>query len=474
MAAELFEGLAAFDAAGRVVPGAASGWRTSDDGLRWTFTLRTGLRWSDGAELTSRDFLFALRRYVIPTTGVSLASRLDGIRNARDTRMARVSIDKFGVSAPDARTIVIDLVHPEPQLPALLTLVYCVPFHTAASNEREWARPERLVCNGPYRLVSWAPGAKLVKLVRNERYRDAAQVAIERVEWLTGYDATARMRLFRLGECEITPVEDATSFATARRDFAASLHSAPAAAMGWIGLNLRRKPLDDVRVRQALTLALDRAVLAGKVRALDDRPTDSLLPAGLSDQPRPQLPEHASWPMPQRLARARELMRQAGFSAAKRPRLGVGFAVPNPASQRFFLAVAAMWRAIGVDVELQPLEGRAYNAALQRAEFDVFSFNNGASVPLATFFLDRFESESSINYCGYRNAEFDRLFAAARREGSAEAVARLLAAAERILLRDAPVVALYTGVSHRLVAPRVRGWVDHPGPLRSSRFLSLS
>ncbi len=473
MAAELFEGLATLDASGAVVPGCAESWSASADGLRWTFRLRTNLRWSDGAALTSRDFVLALRRYIVPGTGAGFASRLDGIRGARELRLAQGPPERLGVSGTDERTVVVELLHPEPQLPVLMVPVYCVPAHVLAKGERDWARPERIVSNGPFRLESWAPGAKLVQLRRNERYHNAARVRIERVEWLTGFDATARMRLFRLGECDITPVEDVVSLATARKDMAARLRSAPATAMGWIGLNLRRKPLDDVRVRRAMALALDRAVLAGRVRALDDRPSDALLPSGLSDQPVPLLPDYAAMTMPQRLAQARELMSAAGVSGATRVKLGIGFPVPNPAAQKFYLAVSAMWRAIGIDAELQPLEGRAYNSALQRAQFDVFSFNTFAQVPLATQFMDRFVADASINYCGYRNPEYDRLFAAAQRESTVGGVARALAAAEQLLLRDVPVISVYSATSHRLVAARVRGWADHPGPLRPSQYLAL-
>jgi oligopeptide transport system substrate-binding protein len=476
IAAELFEGLCGYDAAGRIVPGCAESWQASSDGLRWQFRLRSQLRWSDGAPLTASDFVLALRRYVTPAAGAGLASRLDAIRGAVAVRNGRLAAERLGVAAPDARTLTIELEHPEPQLPTLLAPVYCVPGHVVSRGEREWARPERIVSNGPYALEAWAPGAKTIVLRRNPGFRDQRGVAIGRVEWLTGYDAATRLRLFRLGEVDIATVEDATSLASARRELNDRLRSAPATAMGWIGLNLRQPPLGDRRVRQAMSLALDRPLLAGRVRGLDDRPSDALLPPGLADQPSPQRPPHAAWPMPQRLARARELMRESGFDGTpgRRVRLGIGFPVPNPAAQKFYLAVSAMWKAIGVDAELQPLEGRAYNAALLHGQFDVFSFNTFAQVPVAAQFLDRFLSGSSINYCGYASPEFDRLFVASQREATADGAKRSLAAAESIILRDTPVIPVYAAYAHRLVSARVRGWVDHGGLLRSSRHLSLA
>lgn len=474
MAAELFTGLTAFDSAGRIAAGCARDWSATPDGLRWQFRLRPGLAWSDGAPLTARDFVVALRRYVTPATGAGQASRLDAIRGARDVRFGRQPPERLGVSAPDAATVAIELERPELELPARLALAYCVPAHVLASAGNDWARPDRIVSNGPYALDSWAPGAKVVKLRRNPRFHNAAGVSIERVEWLTGYDDPTRLRLFRLGEAQIVSIEDAGSLATARRDFGPQLRSSQELAVGWIGVNLARKPLDDARIRRALSLATDRPVIATRVRALGDAPSDALLPPGLPDLPRPAAPDYAPWPMPRRLEAASALMQQAGYGGARRLRVGIGFPIPNSTARRVFLAIAAMWRPIGVDVELQPLEGRAYNAALQKGQFDLFSYNSFALVPGASVFLDRFLSDSSINFCAYRSAAFDRAFGLAERQLRVVDRQRYNAEAEAIVLRDLPVIPLYVQASNRLVAARVRGWVDHPGLAHPSRFLSLA
>lgn len=472
IAAELFCGLTFFDRGGRLAPGCAQTWQASPDGLTWTFRLRENLRWSDGRPLTARDFVFTLRRYLTPETAVATASRLDAIRGARDLRAGRGSADALGVSAPDARTVRIELKHPDVELPTMLSAAFCVPEHVITPRGRDWLRPEYLVGNGAYLLDQWAPGAKVIRLRRNPHFHDAARVAIPRVDWLTGYDDGTRLSLFRLGEVEDSTIEDAGNLGIARRDLDASLRSSPEASVGWLGFNVTRGRLANSRLRLALSLAIDRRLITDRVRGLGEQPSDALLPPDLPGHGAPALPPYADWPMPRRLATARELLRQAGITPGVLPPLLLGYSA-SPTLRKVFLAVASMWKAIGIRAELQALDGRAYGAALSEGQFDAFSYAAFAQVPTAAVFLDRFVSGTAVNVTNWRNEDFDRLFHAALRQGEVAARAAGLAAAERVVLRELPVAPLWIGVSNRLVSPRVVGWADHPGHAHPSQYLAL-
>lgn len=471
LAAELFCGLTTTDAAGRIVPGCASAWQTSADGLTWTFRLRKGLAWSDGKALDSRDFLFTLRRYLAPETGAAQATRLDAIVGARDLRFGRKPPTSLGVSAADPQTLVIRLEHPDVELPINLALAYCIPEHVVEKYGREWAKPDLIVSNGPYRVESWAAGAKDVKLIRNARFHEVASVAIERVEWLTGYDDATRLRLFKLGQADVASIEDMTNLELARRELAPLLRTSQECVLGAIGINITRKPLDRLALRQALSLALDRNVLAGKVRGLGEQPWDAVLPPGIPQYPALARAEFAAWPMARRIEKARALIAESGING--RVKLGVGFPT-SPTGRKVFLAVAAMWKPIGIDLELLPLDGRAYTAALQRGDYDLFSYSSFAVVPSAANFLERFMSDSAENVTRYRNAQYDQWIRVAGKEPSIAARHRGYGEAEKLLLRDVPLIPTWAGVSNRLVAKRVRGWVDHPGHAHPSRFLSFS
>jgi oligopeptide transport system substrate-binding protein len=472
LAAELFSGLTYYDRGGRLAPGCALSWQSSPDGLVWTFRLRDRLSWSDGRTIAAPDFVYTLRRYLAPETAAPQSGRLESIRGARAVRTGRAKPETLGVSAPDARTVRIELEHPDVELPALLSAAYCVPEHVISVRGKDWLRPEYLVSNGAYALDQWAPGDKIIRLRRNPRYYDAARVAIERVEWLTGYDDATRLRLFKLGEVEISSIEDSGNLATARREMSKSLYSSPEAATGWIGFNVTRGRLADPRVRRALSLAIDRRLITDRARALGEQPSDALLPAGLPGHPTPALPDYAAWPMPQRMAAARELLRQAGVAPNSMPPLVLGYAV-SPTFRKVFLAVSAMWQALGVRTELQPYDGRAYNVAINEGRFDVFSYATFAQVPSAMFFLDRFLSYATVNFCRWRSAEFDRVLLAAQREIDPAQRSAGFTAAERVLLRELPVTPIWIGSSNRLISARVTGWVDHPGHAHPSQYLGI-
>jgi oligopeptide transport system substrate-binding protein len=150
----------------------------------------------------------------------------------------------------------------------------------------------------------------------------------------------------------------------------------------------------------------------------------------------------------------------------------IGYAT-SPTFRKVFLAVAAMWKAIGIRTELQPIEGRAYNVAINEGRFDAFSHATFAQVPSPMFFLDRFLSTSTVNFSRWRNAEFDRVLLAAQREPEQAKRSAGFTAAERLLLRELPVTPIWIGSSNRLISARVAGWADHPGHAHPSQYLAL-
>jgi oligopeptide transport system substrate-binding protein len=472
LATELFAGLTVFGGNGRLAPGIAASWQANDRFDRYTFTLRPKLQWSDGRALTAQDVVFSIRRFLTPEVAAQQASRVDALRNARAARLGKADVASIGVSAPSANTVVFDLEQPDIEFASMLAIAYIVPQHVITERGQAWSRPEFLVSNGAYAMEQWTPGAKTIRLKRNPRFFDAANVKIERIEWHTGYDDATRLRMFRAGDGDVVTIEDSSSLALAKRDFAGLVRSSPEYVTGQIGLNLQRRPLQDVRVRRALALALDRTAIATRVRSLGERPSESFLPEDLPNYPRRGVPEHAAWPMPQRLQRARELMSDAGYRPGSKLELGIGFPA-SATGRKVYLAVAAMWKAIGVTVSLQPIEGRAYNAAIQRGDFDVFSFNTFTIVPSALVFFERFQSDSALNNSFYKSARFDQLLGEGSRATDAATRAARFLAAEQVLLQDYPAIPLFSGASNRLVAARVRGWQDHPVHAHPSRYLSL-
>lgn len=471
IAADLFTGLTATDAAGRIVPGAAERWSVSSDGLRYEFDLRRDLRWSDGRALTAADCVASFRRMLAPATAALLGYRYDAIRNTHAVRTGRSAPDALGVSHSGATRVSFQLERPETDFLKLLAIAYLVPLHAIVAAGRDWAKPPAIVVSGAYRASSWAQNGTLV-LERNPRFFDAARVAVARVDWVLGIDDATRLRLFRAGELDIAEITDGSQLALARRDLAARLRSVPFYGGGWIGLNVRREVFADARVRRALALATDRNALMSQVRRLGERPTESLVPDAVADYPVRASPEHAAWRMPQRIAAARDLLAAAGVSPV-RPQTVRAIYSSNPLTQRTYLALNAMWSRLGIRVEPVGLESRAYNVALSQRDFDLMEYAPFSVVQSATSFIGRFRSDSFLNYSGYSNPEVDRLIDLAERQLDPALRAARYLDAERILLREYPVIPLFSGVAHRLVAARVRGWTRNPGLSLPSRYLSI-
>lgn len=472
IAADLFVGLTAVDARGAVVPGCAREWRIAADGRRYEFLLRSGLQWSDGRALVAEDFVASFRRLLDPATAALLGYRYDAIRGAEALRTGRGKASELGVRAAGDR-VIFELEHADTDLLKLLAVAYVVPMHAVREFGRDWAKPPQMVVNGAYRPVSWAQNGSLV-LERNARWHEMrSSRAATRLEWIMGLDDATRLRLFRSGELDVAQLAETASLALARRELATSLRSTPFYGGGWVGLNLRRPALQDRRLRRALALAVDRATLCEKVRGLGERPSESVVPEAVADYPTRARPDYADWPMSRRLQEARSLCASLGLQASS-PRRLVGIFSSNPLTQRTFLALDAMWGPLGVRIDARGMESRAYNQALNAGDFDLMDYGPFSAVQSATSFIGRFQSGSFLNYSGFVDTEVDRLIALAERQTSAAERARLYLAAERILLRELPVIPLYSAMAHRLVANRVRGWVDNPGLSLPSQFLSVS
>lgn len=467
--ADLFTGLTAVDAQGAIVPGCARDWTVSADGLRWEFRLRPDLSWSDGRALLAEDFVGSMRRMLAPETAALLAYRYDAIRGARGLREGKSPATSLGVSAPARDRVVFDLERPETDLPKLLAIAYVVPLHVIAARGRDWAKPPEMVVNGAYRPVSWAQNGTLV-LEANPRWQGGTSKIMSRVEWRMGIDDATRVRAFRAGDLDVAQISDGAQWALARRELGAALHSVPFYGGGWVGLNLRRAALSDLRVRRALDLALDRETMCAKVRALGERPTFSVVPEAVADYPRHAVPEQAGWARERRVSEALRLAREAGLSSSK-PRELVAIFSSNPVTERMFLALGAMWAPLGVRVVARGMESRAYNLALNAGDFDLMDYGPFSAVQSAASFIGRFRSSSFLNYSGYRHPEVDRGLDLAESQKDPQERARRYLEVERQLLLDLPVLPVYSGVAHRLVAAGVRGWVPNPGLSLPSQFL---
>ena len=474
LAQDMFQGLTTLDAAAQTVPGQAASWNVSDDGLVYRFTLRRGLRWSDGTPLTSADFLYSLRRMFDPATASPSAALLYVIRNARDVNTGKLPVTALGISAPDAATVVIELGHPAPYLLELLVhRAFPVPRHVIERHGREWTRAGRLVSNGAFTLGEWRPGQH-VKLVRNPRFHEAGQVKLDAVYHIPIEDPKAAVTRYRAGELHVVVTLPSEMIDVLRRDLGRQLHLVQQIGLEYLAFNTARAPLDDPRVRRALSMAIDRELLGAKVLRAGEPPAFCIVPPGVAGYPLRGCADFGDWTQPQRVAEAKRLLAAAGIGATKPVTLRMRYN-NNDTQRRLSLALAAMWQPLGIRTELLTGDMKAHQQALAQGDFDVARAAWYAEDRDAGSFLRLLDSRvPGLNLSRYRDPDFDRQLDIA--DASADAVRRAAAMrdAETRAMAAQPIAPLYYYVSRRLISPRVRGWVDNPRGVHLNRYLSLA
>jgi oligopeptide transport system substrate-binding protein len=475
IAHDLFEGLTAPRPGGGIGPGSALDWAVSADGLTWTFHLRPELRWSDGAPLDARDFVYSFRREVDPATAAEFAFLLHPIHNARAINEGKIAdLAALGVEAPDPLTLRITLDAPNAALPAMLTQILPSNAKSVAESGAEAFRPGHLISNGAYRLVEWAPQSRIV-LERNPNYWDAAHVAIDRVVYLPIENENEELKRYRAGEVDFTYQVPHEQAALVARDLGTEYHVSPYFGVFYIGLNVTRPPfLDSPKLRQALALAIDRQILVDKIVGGGTHPAYGWVPPGLADYPAARFP-WAEAPRAEREAMAKAAFAAAGYGPDHKLSLEILYNTSEN-NRRVVVAVAGMWhQVLGVDATLTNMEFKAFLETVKSRKMPGayrLGYISLYDDPGPMLELER--SDSAQNYNGYASPAFDRFYDQGDRAPDRTARFQGFAAAEAQLLADIPVIPLYFYTSEHLIKPRITGWQPSPRDTFRSQDLAIT
>jgi oligopeptide transport system substrate-binding protein len=467
---DLYEGLLARDPAGNIIAGVAESWTVSDDGLVYTFRLRDDAYWSNGVAVGAGHFVAGMGRTLAPETASTYASLLYPIENAEAVAQGEKPVTALGVSAEDERTLVIRLHAPAPYLPSLLTMPIAFPFMDDGGGEQgRFSDPARFVGNGPFLLAEWEPGSR-VRLRKNPAFREASGVAIDEVIYYPVSEPITEINMYRAGELDITFGVPGSHVAQLGETHASELQIAPYLALYYLAFDPSEAPFDNRSLRQALSMAIDREALV-RVLGRGEQPAFGLVPDGLNNYS----PARAAWmslPAEERLARARELYAAAGFSNEQPLQITLLYDAGD-FHETIALAVSEMWREhLGIDVRLDKREWQYFLATRHnRAEWQVMRFAWVGDFDHPAAFADIFRSTSPQNLPGYENSRYDELLAEAESTVDPGEQMRLYAAAEALMLEDAPIAPLYFYVSKHLVSADVSGFESNVFDRHPSRFL---
>lgn len=470
---DCYEGLTAVDVHGGVAPGVAGSWTVSDDGLVYEFQIRPEARWSNGDPVVAEDFVAAWRRLVDPATASQYAQMLEPVAGAAGIIAGRARPEQLAVEAVGPSVLKARLARPAAYFPALLSHPSTFPVHrpTLAARTADFARPGTAVTNGAFVPVEWQVGAYVLAR-RNASYWNDRGTAIDAVRYQHVADPTTELTRFRAGDLDVTYTLPPGQLA--RWSAASGLHAGPQLGVYYIGLALDQPPFAGVpKLRRALAMAIDRDILARKVLGDGEIAAYGWVPPGVAGY-EAQRYEWSTWPAERRLGEARRLYAEAGFSADRPLSFELSYN-KSPLHDRIAIAVSAMWKqGLGAKVALRAEEFRVLKQTIDSRQAVAFRGSWIADYNDAYSFLQVLRGGFGINLPRYESAEYDNLLDAAGLATDPVARGAMLAAAERRMLEDVPLIPLFFYVSKHLVAGRVQGWYDNVMNVTYSKDLSLA
>ncbi len=470
---DLIVGLTTEASDGSPVAGAAIGWEQSEDGNSWRFQLRDH-QWSDGTPVTAEDFVYAWRRILDPKTAAVYAYFLYLIKNAEAVNTGKMPSSALGVKAQDDKTLIVELEHPVPYLLQFMMhmTTYPVPRHIVEAKGDAWVKPGSYVGNGPYILTEWESNDHIL-LVKNPKFFDAANVKIDRAVVYPTTDYVAALKRMRAGELDIQDRMPAQQIDWLRANMPETLRLKPILSTEYLVANLTLKPFADPRVREALSLAVDRETIVNRIGKVGEPPAYNMVPPGTANYPGGAVLPFRPMPFPDRLKSAQMLMRQAGYGPDNLLRTSLIIRSAAPTARRVPVAIQQMWKQIYVDAQILQLDAAIFYDHIQTGDFEIANPGWIADFNDAITFLDLLRTGNANNYGHYHNPEYDQLLDQSGNELDLAKRGQLLAKAEQIALNDNAWIPISFGIEGALVRPYVKGWMDNAIDIHRTRWMSI-
>jgi len=455
---DLFEGLTTIDNHARVVPGVAQSWRQVDP-TTWVFRLRKNAAWSNGEPLTAQDFVYSLQRLVDPKTAAPLGAVYGAyFVNGDAVAQGKLPPSALGVRAIDAGTLELKTAGPVSFMPDLMsqTQLFPVPRATVEKFGIQWTKPGNLVGNGAYVLKDWQVNSKIV-IERNARYWDAASVVLARATYLPVEDGNADLKLYQSGENDMMLRVPPGTYLLLKTQYPKEMHNSLLIAMRFYVLNATDPLLKDVRVRKALTMVIDRDILADKVTADGETPLYGMTVKG-SEGVDPVRYDWADWPMDKRVAEARRLLAAAGVKPGTRLR----FAYNNSDfHKKMAIFAASEWKTkLGLDTDIDSMEQKVLMRKSHDGALQIVRKSWTPGYADITGFLQLVQCGAEENDSRICDKAADDLIHQAGAQSDPARRRALMTQATRLEMEDYPQIPLLQMSVPRLVKPWIGGYDD--------------
>lgn len=456
---DLFEGLMNQDADGNLIPGVATGYTTNAEKTVYTFTLRKNAKWSNGDPVTANDFVYAWRRATDPelASPYSWFMEIMSIQNVSEILAGEMPTSELGVRAVDDYTFEVTLSAALPYFAQMTThaTTFPTPQATVEKFGKEWTRPENIVSNGAYVLTEHLPNERSVR-ERNTMYWNNDATIVDKVVALVINDENVAFTRFQAGELDRTEIPSG-QYPRLSEEMPDKVLVAPRLCSYYYNVNLTETgnpALQDVRVRQALSLALDRDIITQNVTAGGQIPAYTFTPGATAGFEVPDS-EAAGMTQAERDAKAMALMAEAGYGKDNPLDLSLVYNT-SEGHKKIAIAASQMWKQkLGVNVELSNQEWQVFLQTRSNAEYEVARAGWCGDYNEASTFLDLVQSGSGYNDSKYNNPEVDALLAEAKTMDDATAN---YTAVEAIIERDVPIIPIYHYTINYMMDTDLGGW----------------
>ncbi|MCH3975012.1 MAG: ABC transporter substrate-binding protein [Bifidobacterium tibiigranuli] len=404
------------DASG-IEPGLATKWTKAADGLSWTFTLRKGVKFSNGQEVTAKDVKWSL----------------DFAREPREDKPWQFLLDNItGVDIVDDSTIKVDLKQPWAPLPSDLAIFASaiMPANFGGKTEQEFRNNP--IGTGPYQLDSWKKGDS-IKFKKNVNYWDKGRPKLNTLTFKYVPDANTRKQMVQSGQAHVDEFPTAVSVEALKKTKGVSVQSFPSTSLIWVNLNNRKKPLNDIHVRKAMSYAVDKAAIVKAVYYGTAEEANTMLSKNLMGYDKSIKSEYSMDKAKDEMAKSSS---PSGFSVTIQVQSG------DPEKSQIAQILQNSWKKLGIDVKLQTLDSTTIYSNRKKGDFDIamFEMTNDVSDP-DEWMHYMFASDASVN-SGYANSTVDDLIAKAASDDNVDNRKKMYAQVQQILAEEAPEIPL--------------------------------
>ncbi|WP_354625118.1 ABC transporter substrate-binding protein [Psychromonas sp. MME2] len=456
---DLLEGLVNQDADGNTIPGVAERWENIDN-KTFTFYLRKEAKWSNGDPVTAHDFVYSFQRAVDPTTASPYAWYLEmtTMTNAADIITGKKDKSTLGVKAIDDYTLQVELDNAVPYFVMMMGHTTMKPVHKATVEKfaDKWTKAENFVGNGAFVVSNWVVNER-IEMTPNKNYWDNAKTVLTKVTFLPIEDQVAEMNRFLSGEIDLTYEIPNEHFKRLQKEHAESLAIKGNLCTYYYNFNTHKAPFDDLRVRKAISYAIDRDIVANAILGQGQKPAYFLTPEIIANFA-PQLPPYGKLTQKERIAEAKKLLAEAGYNKENPLKFSLLYNTSEN-HKKLAVAIASMWKkTLGVEVTLENQEWKTYLETKKQGNFEAARAGWCGDYNEPSTFTSLMEGSNTTGGIHYKSAEYDELIKRGIETTSDAEREQLYYAQEALLAKDMPIAPIYQYVTTRLVNPHVGGY----------------